>query len=89
MSCPHGSYNSQSDAAARGAGFDLVFTSDRVLNPIPSEGPPPIVLGRLGLDEQQMSDATGSFRPDLLANWMWRSPIIRLDGERPLRAVHA
>jgi peptidoglycan/xylan/chitin deacetylase (PgdA/CDA1 family) len=88
MSYPHGSYDGQSVAAARGAGFDLQFTSDRVLNPIPREGPPPTVLGRVGLDEQQMTDASGTFREDVLANFMWRPRIVRLDGERPLSARH-
>ena len=88
MSYPHGSYDGQSVAAARGAGFDLQFTSDRVLNPIPREGPPPTVLGRVGLDEQQMTDASGIFRADVLANFMWRPRIVRLDGERPLSARH-
>ena len=35
-----------------------------------------------------MTDASGNFRADVLANFMWRPRIVRLDGERPLSARH-
>jgi peptidoglycan/xylan/chitin deacetylase (PgdA/CDA1 family) len=86
MAFPHGSYDRRTVAAAHAEGYEFVFTTDRVLNPIPSEGRLPPVLGRIPLDEQRMTDKSGRFRPEVLASWLWRSPIASLDGERPIRA---
>jgi len=86
MAFPKGSYNREAVDAARAEGYELVFTSDRVLNPIPPEGKFPPVLGRIGLDEHEMIDKKGRFRPEKLATRIWRQPIAWLDGDRPLRS---
>lgn len=89
MSFPHGSYDGKTVKAAHGAGFEYVFTSDHILNPIPHQGPLPNLLGRLHLDESHMADETGAFRSDRLAAALWRPPVRRLDGDRPLRDSEA
>lgn len=81
MSFPHGSYDAGTVEAARVAGYELIFTSDRVLNEVPASGERPTLLGRVGLFEDEITDRTGTFRPDLLALWLWRPPIVRLGGE--------
>ena len=80
MSFPHGSYDAGTAAAARDAGYELLFTSDRVLNALPAGGTAPKVLGRVGLFEEELTDGAGRFRPELLALWLWRQPVVTLAG---------
>jgi hypothetical protein len=60
--------------AAREAGFRLIFTSDKVLNPLPAGGPMPTMIGRVGLFEDQIVDGAGRLQPELLALYLWRQP---------------
>jgi len=87
MSFPHGSYDAKAIEEARRAGYELIFTSDRILNALPEQGPLQNLLGRVGLFEEEMTDGRGKLRPELLALWLWRPPITRLDVRRaPARA---
>jgi hypothetical protein len=79
LSFPHGSYDASTVQAARAAGYEIVFTSDRILNALPSNGPAPTLLGRVGIFEEELVDGRGRFRPEQLALWLWRPPIERLD----------
>lgn len=88
MSFPHGSYEAETVTAARAAGYELVFTSDRVLNEVPEQGDRPTLLGRVGLFEDEITGADGRFRPDLLALWLWRPRVAHLGGDsRPAVAA--
>jgi peptidoglycan/xylan/chitin deacetylase (PgdA/CDA1 family) len=81
MSFPHGSYDAGTVSAARAAGYELIFTSDRALNEVPDQGERPTLLGRVGLFEDEITGHDGRFRPDLLALWLWRPPVVRLGGD--------
>jgi peptidoglycan/xylan/chitin deacetylase (PgdA/CDA1 family) len=72
MSFPHGSYSADVVRHAHDAGFRVLFTSDPVLNPVPEGARIPRMLGRIGFDPIVITDPDGSFRPDLLALWLWR-----------------
>jgi len=73
MSFPHGMYDAAIAASARDAGYELVFTSDPVLNPV--HGRIGWLLGRTGFDTDTVVDPRGRFRPDLLALSLFRAPL--------------
>lgn len=73
MSFPHGLYDDAIAARARGAGYELVFTSVPVLNP--TRGGVGWLLGRTGFDTDVVVDRRGRFRPDLLALHLFRAPL--------------
>jgi peptidoglycan/xylan/chitin deacetylase (PgdA/CDA1 family) len=89
MSFPHGSYTRATVDAARAAGFEALFTSDPVLNPLPDRGPAPRLLGRIGFDPIMIVDRRGGFRPELLADRLWRRPHETLTGEPRRRGAAA
>lgn len=72
MSFPHGRYDSAIADKAREAGFELVFTSVPVVNPVRSTVG--WLLGRLGFETDAVTDAAGRFRPDRLALYLFRRP---------------
>ncbi len=76
MSFPHGRYDARIAAQAHASGYELVFTSDQILNPA---GPQPAwLLGRCGFEGATISDRNGRFRADLLALYLFRKPRRRL-----------
>lgn len=76
MSFPHGSYDEAIAHRARESGFELVFTSVPVLNPVkPGVG---WLLGRTGFETDTVVDRGGNFRPDLLALYLFRKQAQRL-----------
>lgn len=76
MSFPHGSYDAAIAQRARDAGYELIFTSVPVLNPVaPKVG---WLLGRTGFETDAVVDAQGRFRPDWLALYLFRKPAQRL-----------
>jgi peptidoglycan/xylan/chitin deacetylase (PgdA/CDA1 family) len=77
LSFPHGSYTPEIARRARDAGYELAFTSDPVLNPIP--GGLGAVLGRTGYETETVMDERGDFRPDRLALYLFRCKSRRLD----------
>ncbi len=72
MSFPHGRYDERIAGKARQAGFELVFTSVPVVNPVRSTVG--WLLGRLGFEADAVTDAAGRFRPDRLALYLFRRP---------------
>ncbi len=76
MSFPHGRYDAAIAARARAAGYELVFTSDPVLNP--TDPAPGWLLGRVGFEQSGIVDAHGRFRADRLAMLLFRARTARL-----------
>ena len=76
MSFPHGRYDAAIAARARAAGYELVFTSDPVLNPVDPQ--PGWLLGRVGFEQSGIVDAEGRFRADRLALLLFRARRARL-----------
>lgn len=76
MSFPHGAHDRSIAERAHDSGYELVFTSVPVLNPItPKVG---WLLGRTGYESDSVVDAGGTFRPDWLAIYLFRRPLQRL-----------
>lgn len=76
MSFPHGSFDATIAQRARQAGYELLFTSVPVLNPVkPGVG---WLLGRTGFETDTVVDVRGRFRPDWLALYLFRKPAQRL-----------
>jgi peptidoglycan/xylan/chitin deacetylase (PgdA/CDA1 family) len=80
MAFPHGSYTASIVKQARAAGFQRVFTSDHLLNPIVDEGGCPALLGRASFNAADISDGDGRLRPELLALRLFRAPHATLEG---------
>ncbi len=76
MSFPHGSFDDAIAQRARDAGYELIFTSVPVLNPV--AGGVGWLLGRTGFETDAVVDARGRFRPDWLALYLFRKPAQRL-----------
>jgi peptidoglycan/xylan/chitin deacetylase (PgdA/CDA1 family) len=76
MSFPHGRYDAAIAQRAHDAGYELVFTSDPILNPVDPQ--PGWLLGRVGFEQSGIVDAQGRFRADLLALLLFRKPSSRL-----------
>lgn len=76
MSFPHGAYDSGIARKARDTGYELVFTSKRLLNRV--DDGVEWLLGRTGFETGTVTDAGGRFRPDLLALELFRCPRGRL-----------
>jgi peptidoglycan/xylan/chitin deacetylase (PgdA/CDA1 family) len=74
FSFPRGIYDHRAIAAAAEAGYQLLFTSDERLNPIPAKAPLPVVLGRINISSTVVSDTSGRFRPASLAAWLFLRP---------------
>lgn len=76
MSFPHGAFTPVIAQQARDAGYELIFTSVPVLNPVaPKVG---WLLGRTGFETDSVVDARGRFRPDWLALYLFRRQAQRL-----------
>jgi hypothetical protein len=76
MSFPHGAFDADIAAQAREAGYALLFTSVPVLNPVGDR--PSWLLGRTGYETDTIADASGRFRPELLAWYLFRREARRL-----------
>lgn len=76
MSFPHGAFDDVIAAQAREAGYELLFTSVPVLNPV--AGKPSWLLGRTGYETDTIADRNGVFRPELLAWYLFRRDVRRL-----------
>jgi peptidoglycan/xylan/chitin deacetylase (PgdA/CDA1 family) len=79
LSFPHGRYDASTIAAARAAGFPILFTSDPCVNAAPG-GRPKAVLGRISVDNQAITDRNGHFAPSRLATWLFHRPVEALAG---------
>lgn len=76
MSFPHGAHTPEIAERARQAGYELVFTSVPVLNPVDPQ--PGWLLGRTGFETDTVVDGKGRFRPDWLALYLFRKEARRL-----------
>jgi len=76
MSFPHGAFDDSIAAQAREAGYELLFTSVPVLNPVGTK--PSWLLGRTGYETDTIADAHGTFRPEWLAWYLFRRDARRL-----------
>ncbi|WP_368564442.1 polysaccharide deacetylase family protein [Pseudoxanthomonas sp. UTMC 1351] len=76
MSFPHGAFTPAIAQQAQEAGYELIFTSVPVLNPVaPQVG---WLLGRTGFETDSVVDRRGRFRPDWLALYLFRREARRL-----------
>lgn len=76
MSFPHGAHDRAIAQRAHQSGYELVFTSVPVLNPMRPE--PGWLLGRTGFETGTVVDARGRFRPEQLALYLFRRERRRL-----------
>ncbi len=70
MSFPHGRHDASTINAARSAGYKLLFTSDKVLNPCPAGWITTDLLGRIYVATPNVSSDGSSFAPERLAPWL-------------------
>jgi len=76
MSFPHGAFDPGIAERAREAGYELLFTSVPVLNPVGER--PSWLLGRTGYETDTIADAHGRFCPERLALYLFRKQAQRL-----------
>lgn len=76
LSFPHGSFDDTVAARARAAGYELLFTSVPILNPVGDK--PSWLLGRTGYEAGTITGRSGGFRADLLAWYLFRRATRRL-----------
>ena len=74
MSFPHGRYNADAVQAARGAGYKLLFTSKPTLSRLKLGRPESNIHGRIQISSQEITDASGRFRADRMATYLFRRP---------------
>lgn len=72
LACPHGLYDARVLESARAAGYELVFSSDPVLNLarggfVDARHP----LGRINMIEGHLVDRSGRPDPAAMATWLW------------------
>lgn len=77
MSFPHGAYDDAIARRAHESGYELVFTSIPVLNPVGPSGTG-WLLGRTGFEASTVVDSRGRFRPERLALYLFRRERRRL-----------
>ena len=70
MSFPHGRYDAKILAATRALGFELIFTSDAVLNSCPGGWLSQDTMGRISVEESQVCDRNGEFDPSQAERWL-------------------
>jgi peptidoglycan/xylan/chitin deacetylase (PgdA/CDA1 family) len=70
MSFPHGRYDAKILAATRALGFELIFTSDAVLNSCPGGWLSQDTMGRISVEESQVCDSHGEFDPGQAERWL-------------------
>ena len=70
MSFPHGRYDAKILTAARALGFELIFTSDAVLNSCPGGWLSQDTIGRISVEESQVCDRNGEFDPGQAERWL-------------------
>lgn len=70
MSFPHGRYDAKILTAARALGFELIFTSEAVLNSCPQGRLNTDTIGRIEIDASQVCDRNGEFDPGQAERWL-------------------
>jgi len=70
MSFPHGRYDVKVLAAARALAFELLFTSDAVLNDCSDGLLPYDMIGRISVESSSICDHRGKFDPGRAERWL-------------------
>jgi len=70
LSFPHGRYDAKVLAATRALGFELIFTSDAVLNACPDGRLPQDMIGRISVEGGWICDDRGDFDPGRAERWL-------------------
>lgn len=70
LSFPHGRYDTKVLAATRALGFELIFTSDAVLNLCPGGRLPHDTIGRISVEEHSICDDRGDFDSGRAERWL-------------------
>ena len=70
LSYPHGRYDAKVLAATRALGFELIFTSDAVLNACPGGWLPYDTIGRISVDGDWICNDQGEFDPGQAERWL-------------------
>ncbi|MEO8300941.1 MAG: polysaccharide deacetylase family protein [Rhizomicrobium sp.] len=70
MSFPHGRYDAKVLAAARALGFELIFTSDAILNACPDGRLPADTIGRISVEGGWICNDQGEFDPGGAERWL-------------------
>jgi peptidoglycan/xylan/chitin deacetylase (PgdA/CDA1 family) len=70
MSFPHGRYDAKVLAETRALGFELIFTSDAVLNACPGGWLPYDRIGRISVDADAVCDPRGEFDSGRAERWL-------------------
>ena len=70
LSFPHGRYDTNVLAATRAQGFELIFTSDAVLNVCPGGHLPHDLIGRISVEEHSICDDRGDFDSSRAERWL-------------------
>ena len=70
MSFPHGRYDTKVLAVTRALGFELIFTSDAVLNVCPGGRLPHDRIGRISVEEGSICDDRGEFDSGRAERWL-------------------
>lgn len=70
MSFPHGRYDAKVLATTRALGFELIFTSDAVLNACPGGWLPYDTIGRISVEAVNVCDPWGEFDPGRAERWL-------------------
>lgn len=72
---PHGVYSGPILETTQRAGYELIFTSDRHLNPLRHGHPISPIFGRISMSEDDVTDSAGRFCREKLAYWLSLQPI--------------
>jgi peptidoglycan/xylan/chitin deacetylase (PgdA/CDA1 family) len=70
MSFPHGRYDTKVLTATRALGFELIFTSDAVLNVCPGGWLSHDTIGRISVEEDRVCDDRGEFDSGRAERWL-------------------
>lgn len=71
MSFPHGRWNQDLITAAKSIGYQLLFTSDPVLNPCPSGWLESDLMGRISIECGPLTGRSGTFSPSRAGRWLY------------------
>ena len=71
MSFPHGRWNSEILGIAQQLGYEIMFTSNSVLNPCPAGWLEHCVLGRIAITRETAGKRNGNLAPPRMATWLY------------------
>ena len=74
LSFPHGDYDKRTVAVARRCGFELMLTSDPLINRLDGDRRCADLLGRISVQAHSITDGQGNLVPEKLAGWLFVRP---------------